>query len=314
MKRILITPRSLTRHGHPRLDALKQAGYEMVCSTPGCFPTEDELLALLPGCVGYLAGVEEISARVLDASTELRVISRNGTGVDSIDLAAAARNGIRICRAEGANAQGVAELTMAHILAAVRSVPFCDQAMKRLAWQRRKGIELEGRTLGIIGCGKIGQRVSRFALAFGMRVVAFDPYPDDAFTPGEAFGYASFDEVMAQADILSLHCPANSDGTPLIGPDALERMKTGAFIVNTARGSLLEADAVLDALDSGKLAGVTLDAFDSEPPSDWRLVMHERVVATPHIGGYTEESVDRAVGAAVANLLDALSTADQGEA
>jgi len=293
---------------------LKQAGYEMVCSTPGCFPTEDELLALLPGCVGYLAGVEEISARVLDASTELRVISRNGTGVDSIDLAAAARNGIRICRAEGANAQGVAELTMAHILAAVRSVPFCDQAMKRQAWQRRKGIELEGRTLGIIGCGKIGQRVSRFALAFGMRVVAFDPYPDDAFTPGEAFGYASFDEVMAQADILSLHCPANSDGTPLIGPDALERMKTGAFIVNTARGSLLEADAVLDALDSGKLAGVTLDAFDSEPPSDWRLVMHERVVATPHIGGYTEESVDRAVGAAVANLLDALSTADQGEA
>jgi len=243
--------------------------------------------------------VEEISARVLDASTELRVISRNG---------------IRICRAEGANAQGVAELTMAHILAAVRSVPFCDQAMKRQAWQRRKGIELEGRTLGIIGCGKIGQRVSRFALAFGMRVVAFDPYPDDAFTPGEAFGYASFDEVMAQADILSLHCPANSDGTPLIGPDALERMKTGAFIVNTARGSLLEADAVLDALDSGKLAGVTLDAFDSEPPSDWRLVMHERVVATPHIGGYTEESVDRAVGAAVANLLDALSTADQGEA
>jgi D-3-phosphoglycerate dehydrogenase / 2-oxoglutarate reductase len=313
MKKILVTPRSLTRNGHPRLRALEQAGYEIVFSTPGCFPSETELLERVPGCVGYLAGVEEISELVLDAATDLKVISRNGTGVDSIDLAAAARNGIQICRAEGANAQGVAELTLAHMLAVARSVPFCDHKMKRQEWQRRKGFELEGRTLGIVGCGKIGRRVSRFALSFGMRVVAFDPYPHRAFAPGGAFAYATFDEVVARADILSLHCPANADGTPLIGPDVLERMKSGAFIVNTARGSLLDADAVLDALDSGKLAGVTLDAFEPEPPCDWRLVVHERVVATPHIGGYTAESVDRAVGTAVDNLLAALCASDGGK-
>lgn len=310
MKKILVTPRSLTRHGHPRLNALEQARYEIVLSKPGCFPSEDELLELLPGCVGYLAGVEEISARVLDSAADLKVISRNGTGVDSIDLEAAERNGIRICRAEGANARGVAELTMAHILAVARSVPFGDREMKGKEWRRRKGIELEGRTLGLLGCGKIGQQVCRFALGFGMRVIAFDPYPDGAFTPSGSFSYASFDEVVATADILSLHCPARSDGTPLIGRAALERMKVGAFIVNTARGSLLDADAVLDSLERGRLSGVTLDAFESEPPCDWRLVTHARVVATPHIGGYTEESVDRAVGAAVDNLLAVLSATD----
>lgn len=305
--KILVTPRSLTRHGHPALDALKDAGYEFVFSTPGCFPTEDELLELLPGCVGYLAGVEPISARVLDSAGDLKVISRNGTGVDSIDLAAAERNGIQIRRAEGANARGVAELTFAHILAIVRSVPFSDGAMKGQQWQRRKGIELEGRTLGIIGCGRIGRLVAEFALAFGMKVLAFDPYPSPQFAPGGAFEYGPLQDVLSKADIISLHCPPKPDGMPLIDRRAIAAMKKGAYIVNTARGSLLDQDAVLEALESGRIAGVALDAFDHEPPDDWRLIKDSRTVATPHIGGYTVQSVDRAVSAAVDNLLDALA-------
>jgi D-3-phosphoglycerate dehydrogenase len=307
MMKILVTPRSVTKNGHPSLDALTKAGYDIVLSTPGQFPTEDELLALLPGCVGYLAGVETISARVLESVTDLKVISRNGTGVDSVDMDAAQQCGIKVCRAQGANARGVAELTLAHILASVRSLSFSDQQMKHEQWQRRKGIELEGRTLGLVGCGKIGQLVTGFALAFGMKVKAYDPYPDPAFLPEGAFGYGALDEVLSESDIISLHCPAQAGNVPLIDSKAIASMKKGVTIVNTARASLLDEAAVLAALDSGHVGGVTLDAFESEPPEDWALAKDTRVVSSPHIGGFTQESVDRAMSAAVDNLLAALS-------
>jgi phosphoglycerate dehydrogenase-like enzyme len=307
MMKILVTPRSVTKNGHPSLAMLSKAGYEVVFSQPGSFPTEEELMALLPGCVGYLAGVERISASVLESAPDLKVISRNGTGVDSVDMDAAARCGIKICRAQGANARGVAELTFAHILAVVRSLPFCDRRMKQEQWDRRRGIELENRVLGLAGCGKIGQLVTGFALAFGMQVRAFDPTPDPAFCPDGDFEYRSWDEILRRSDILSLHCPAQADGAPLIDAQAIETMKQGVYIVNTARGSLLDTEAVLTALDTGHVAGVTLDAFESEPPQDWRLIQDPRVVSSPHVGGFTGESVDRAMYAAVENLLTALS-------
>jgi len=304
--KILVTPRSVTKNGHPSLDALKDAGYEVVFSKPGCFPTEEELIELLPGCVGYLAGIEEISAKVLDSAKDLKVISRNGTGVDSVDLEAAERNGIRICRAEGTNARGVAELAFAHILSSVRSVSFSDSEMKNGRWTRRKGTEIEGKTLGLIGCGKIGQQVAAFAIAFGMKVMAFDPYPDNSFSILGEFEYCSLEELLTGADIISLHCPANPKGIPSIDKRAIGLMKDGVHIVNTARGSLLDDDAVLEALESGKIAGVTLDAFKSEPPEDWRLSQDARVTATPHIGGFTEESIAKVMTVAVDNLLSAL--------
>jgi len=307
MKKILVTPRSVTKNGHPSLDALKEAGYQVVFSTPGCSPTEKELIELLPGCVGYLAGVEEISAKVLDSAAELKVISRNGTGVDAVDLEAAERNGIKVCRAQGANARGVAELTFAHILTAIRSIAFSNAEMKKGAWTRRKGIELEGKTLGLVGCGKVGQQVAAFAIAFGMKVMAFDPYPDTGFSISGEFQYCSLEELLSGADIISLHCPANPAGRPFVDKALIDLMKDGVYIINTARGSLLDEEAVLEALESGKIAGVTIDAFESEPPQDWRLAQNSRVTATPHIGGFTEESITRAMSVAVGNLLSELA-------
>jgi phosphoglycerate dehydrogenase-like enzyme len=306
MPKILVTPRSVTRRGHPALDALSDAGFQVVFSTPGRQPTEEELLKLLPGCAGYLAGVEPVTARVLDAARDLKVIGRNGVGVGNIDLEAAGRRGIAICPAVGANSRGVAELTFGLMLALVRSIPFSDAAMKSRRWERRKGSELQDRTLGLIGCGMIGRAVAQFALAFGMKVVAFDPYPAPDFQPSEDFSYAPFDDVLARADILSLHCPENRDGTALIGSEQFEGMKDGVYLVNTARGSLLDCEAVLDALESGKVSGLAVDVFDTEPPSDWRLVENSRVIASPHIGGFTEESVGRAVSAAVDGILQVL--------
>jgi len=303
--KILVTPRSLTRDGHPALEKLTEAGYELVFSKPGAFPSEDELLELLPGCVGYLAGVEEISSRVLDIAKGLKVISRNGTGVDSVDLGAADRNGIRVLRAVGANARGVAELTFGHIIAVVRSIPFSDAAMKNQQWERRKGIELAGRTLGLIVCGMIGRLVAGFALAFDMEVIACDPFADMSFKPSKKFAFASIDAVLATSDIISLHCPPQ-DGGAVIDAANIEKMKDGVYVINTARASLLDDRAVLAGLESGKIAGVVLDAFDPEPPADWRLARHLKVISTPHIGGFTPESIDRAVSAAVDNLFKAL--------
>ncbi len=308
--KILVTPRSVTRtHGHPSLKPLEDAGYEVVFSTPGTLPGEDELLKLLPGCIGYLAGVEKISAKVLNTVSDLRVISRNGTGVDSIDLEAAERSGIAVCRAAGANARGVAELTFGLILSLIRSIPFSDAAMKTQRWVRREGIEVAGRTLGLIGCGVVGKYVAKLALGFDMNVLACDPYPDYSFHPGERFSYARMDELLERSDIISLHCPPMADGKPLVDAAMIGRMKNGVYLVNTARGSLLDQDAALAALTSGKISGIGVDAFDPEPPEDWRITLDPRVIATPHIGGYTGESIERAMSVAVDNLLHALVSA-----
>lgn len=304
--KILVTPRSLTKSGHPSLEEFRRAGYEVVFSRPGSFPSEEALLLLLPGCVGYLAGVEPIRERVLDAAKQLRVIGRNGTGVDNIDMDAARRNGLVVCRAEGANARGVAELAFGHILASVRAIPLSDHNLKQANWERSKGFELEGRTLGLIGCGKIGRLVAGFALAFDMEVIAHDLYPESGFSPAH-FSYGTFEEVIARADIISLHCPAMDDGSALVNRRTIALMKRGVHLVNTARAGLMDDDAVLEALDSGQIAGVAIDVFRMEPPEDLRLVRHPRVIATPHIGGLTDEGVDRAVSVAVKNMLDALA-------
>jgi phosphoglycerate dehydrogenase-like enzyme len=148
------------------------------------------------------------------------------------------------------------------------------------------------------------------ATGMGMRVIGHDPYPDETFAPLNGFRYASLDEVFAEADVLSLHCPPPSDGKPLVDGQRIDGMKDGVYLVNTARGDLLEDQAVLDALESGKIAGVAVDAYRNEPPGNDPLVQHEKVIATPHIGAFTEESVTRAVEVAVDNLLEVLGEGD----
>ena len=305
--KVLVTPRSVTRDGHPALDLLRGAGMEVVLGPAGRQPTADELRSLLKGCAGYLAGVEPITAEILAAAPDLRAISRNGTGVDNVDLAAAEKHGISVLRAEGANARGVAELTLGLILALARRIPTADTALKRGGWERgAAGGEIEGKTLGLIGCGQVGRLVARLALGCDMRVMAFDPCPAPDFQPGPAFRCAALSEVLGAADFLSLHCPLSPDGRPILDATALSGLKNGAFLINTARHDLCDPDAVLSALETGRLAGLAVDVFDEEPPADSRIARHPRVVATPHLGGFTRESIDRAMTVAARNLLTAL--------
>jgi len=210
-------------------------------------------------------------------------------------------------RAEGANARGVAELAIGLLFALARGLPACDARMKAGTWERDSGLELKDRTLGVVGCGRIGKTVTQMALSFGMNVVAYDFFPDPTFSPGENFRFGTLEQVLANADFLSLHCPAATNGGPLLDVAALGRMKRGAFIINTARHPLVNAEALLAALDGGQIAGAALDVFDSEPPRDSRLARHPRVIATPHIGGSTTESIARAMDVAVDNLLRELA-------
>lgn len=305
MPKILITPRSLSDLGHPALEMLRIAGYEVIGSTPGQTPSEEELISLMDGTVGWLAGVEQISERVLDSAQNLKAISRNGTGIDNIDLAAAEKHNIEILRAQGTNARGVAELAFAMMLGISRSIAPIDHKLKEGEWTRRKGFELENRTLGIIGCGLIGQIVTRIGLAMGMEVIAYDAYPNETFNPGAGFSFVTLDEVIVKSDVITFHCPPTDK--PILDNSAISKIKDGAIVINTARATLVDDDALLEALNSGKLAGYGTDVFRVEPPGNDPLVTHDRVIATTHIGGYTNESVDRATETAVKNLLDFLN-------
>jgi D-3-phosphoglycerate dehydrogenase / 2-oxoglutarate reductase len=286
MDTIIITPRSLSKGGHPFLERITAAGYGLSFPAPGAQPTEAQLEAVMADAVGWIAGVERIGARLLSKAPRLRAISRNGTGVDNVDLEAAAARGI--CSS--------------------------DAEMKAGRWTRTKGFELEGKTLGLVGCGKIGRLVARFALAFDMEVLAYDPYPDASFAPSTRFTWTTLPELLARADAISLHCPPAPGGGPLLGGSELATLKKGAILINTARGSLVDPAALAAALASGRVGSYTVDAFDQEPPEDWSLAQNARVIATPHIGGFTDESVDRATEVAIDNLLAALRSAPQSGA
>ena len=306
MPRILVTPRSVTSEGHPALARLTRAGFEIVMPPAGKMPAASDLKQLLPGCVGWLAGVEPITDDVLSAASDLRIISRNGTGIDAIDLESARRRGIEIRRADGANARGVAELAIGMILALARSLPFSDAAIKAGGWSRRKGFELEGKTLGVVGCGKIGRIVAALARGLGMQVVGHDPFAEKLHLTSD-LPLVNLAELFALSHVITLHCPPPADGRPLVDARRLGLAKPGVVIVNTARHELVDIPALVAAIERGHVAGAALDVFDAEPPVERSHLASDRILATPHIGGFTDESVDRAVDVAVTNLLEALA-------
>lgn len=305
--RVLVTPRSLTAVGlaaTAELQPLRDAGFTLVPGPAGRTPSEAEQLELVAGCVGWLAGVERIGANVLSAATGLRVISRNGTGTDAIDMAAAASAGIRVVRAEGANAQGVAELALTLALAGLRHVPWSAAALRAGGWDRHRGRELDECRVGVVGLGAIGRRVARLFTALGADVVASDPVVTAGTGPVPV---VELDALLARCDVVTLHAPPPADGRPLLDAARLARLRGGTVLVNTARAALVDDDALLAALDAGRVAAYAVDAFDTEPPELTALLRHERVVATPHVGGFTGASVRRATAQAVDNLLSALN-------
>jgi D-3-phosphoglycerate dehydrogenase / 2-oxoglutarate reductase len=299
VKRVLVTPRSLTPGDHPAFERLRQAGWDVVLGPKGRLPDEEELCDLVQGCVGWIAGVEPVSPKVLAAAKMLRVISRNGSGVDNIPLADAAQRGITVLRANGANAQGVAELTLGLALLAARSIHLGDRGLKEGIWRRSMGAELNGRKIAVVGYGRIGQAVARLFAAFGSVVSVIEPL--DVAT--EPFARVDLESAIREAELITLHCPPSPDGKPLLSKALLSCARPGLTLINTARRTLVDEEGLLQQLENGRIAAYCSDVFDQADESAATLIAHPRVIATPHLGAFTRESVDRAALEAVQNLL-----------
>jgi D-3-phosphoglycerate dehydrogenase len=283
------------------------ASYELVYA--GKTPTEDELVALcrryLP--VAIIVRYGRITERVIEASPRLRVISKHGSGTDTIDKDAAAKRGIPVKAAVGANAAAVAEHAWALIFACAKDVPALDRRMHEGHWDKatHKSLELNGRTLGLVGLGAIGARVATTGIALGMRVIAHDPFAATAPAGVELLPLA---DVIAGSDVLSLHCPLTKDNANMLNAETLATMRPGAIVVNTARGGLIDEAALADALTSGALRAAGLDSFQVEPFTPGHpFTAIPNAILSPHIGGVTSDAyVGMGVGAAT-NVLAVLA-------
>ncbi len=292
-------------------DPLSSRALETLRAAPGISVeerrglSEGQLLPLVRDIDAWIVrGATQVTRRLIDAAPRLRWIARAGAGLDNIDVAAAKERGIEVLNVPGANAVAVAELVFGLLLALLRHIPAATASVRGGAWEKARfmGRELRGKTLGIVGLGKIGRAVAQRARAFEMSCVGCDPLvPDDQI---RAMGIepARFEFLLPRAEILTLHLPLTPETRGLIGSKELASLPRGAFLVNAARGGLVDEEALAEALDKEHIAGAALDVFSEEPPVGSRFLAHPRVVLTPHIGAATREAQE-AVGEEIVRLL-----------
>ena len=264
--------------------------------------TAAELLKVLPGYQALVVRSRtKVTAEVIEAGQLLKVIGRAGVGVDNIDVRAAVAHGITVVNSPQAATNAVAEHTFALMLALARNMTAADTSMKGQKWEKSTfmGSELSGKTLGLLGLGRIGARVAHLAAAFGMTILAYDPLVETQAIRERGAEPATFEDILARSDYISLHLPLTPATRNLIGPAQFDQMKHGARLVCTARGGVVDENALGRALDSNHLAGAALDVFASEPPSVQSIAEHPKVIATPHISAQTKEAQLKA-GVAIA--------------
>ena len=310
--KILITPTSfLTSVNAKAKEKIEAFAGEVVYNTTGKPLQPDQLKQMLEGVDGYIAGVDYITAEVIEQAPEsLKVISRYGAGIDRVDVAACTKRGIKVANTPGTNSVAVAELAFALMLDVARNIPQLHETVQKGEWIRSEGIELRGKALGIVGLGSIGKNLATRAIAFGMTVQAYDPFFDETFAAQYGIKKAKMDEVIQRSDFISLHVPLTDQTKYLIDADMIAKMKDGAIIINTARGGIIDEAAAAEAVKSGKLGGLGLDAFEQEPLINSPLKGLPRVIFTPHTGAHTAEAVEGMGMMAVDNCIDILSGKD----
>ena len=289
-------------------DALDQEALEKIESIPDFEVTlktgmdEIELVKTIPYFnAAVVRGATKMTKKVIDASSNLELIIRAGIGLDNIDIAAAREKGVEVANTPAATSISVAEHTFGLMLAAVRNHGQANLSMKEHRWEKKKlsGTELYGKMLGVIGIGRIGQEVAKRALAFGMKVIAYDVIDIETELDVKKVG---FEELISQADIITLHLPLTDKTKHMISDREFEKMKDGVILVNASRGGTVDEGALLRAIEAGKIRAAALDVFEKEPPEDFTLVNHPSVIATPHIGAAAKEGQKRA-GMEVVSIL-----------
>ena len=305
-RRVLVATRSFGSTSPRPWQLLEAAGCAIVRADMAAAMSEERLIDYFDAVDGAIVGVVPLSERVFAQAPALRVVSMHGVGVDHIDLAAARRHGIVVTNCPGANSHGVADLTIGLMIDVARSISLMYGEMRAENWHSRQGVELWGKTLGLVGLGQIGQSVARRAHGFDMRVLAHDPYATAESAAALDVELLTLGQLLERSDFVSLHAPLTPETHHLINAAALALMQPHAFLINTARGGLVDEEALHRALVSGALAGAALDAFSAEPPWGSPLLKLPNVVATPHSGAHTRESIGRVGEMAVHNLVAVL--------
>jgi phosphoglycerate dehydrogenase-like enzyme len=307
MPRILVTPPAFKNKPGPYKQVLEAAGCEVVYPpTDAPQMSRTELATQFAGIDAVLAGVELYDALMLEL-IHPRAIARVGVGYDSVDVAVATARGIPVCITPGTNEHSVAEHTLALIFACFREIACRDHEIRTGKWRRNPVRRLAGNTLGLIGLGRIGRAIVPRARALGLEILAYDPFPDEVFARANNIVLCSFDELLRRSDIVSLHLPCTAETTDLINAASIGLMKPGAVLINTARGGLVDEQALAEALTSKKLSAAGLDVLKVEPPSaDHPLLKFPNVVLAPHMGGIDQTALD-AMGALAAECVVKLS-------
>ena len=283
--KVLVTVWHLTAREAPYLRRLEQGGFEVVRNPLGRHYTEAELIDALPGVFGTLAGGEPYTERVFAAARDLRIVARFGVGYDMIDVPAATRHGVAIAMAFGANHEAVADFTLALMLGLSTNLVAHHQRAKSGGWGCGFHGAFWGATAGIVGLGRIGRAVARRCQGFGMRILAYDTQPDLAYARQHSIELVPLDTLLRESDFVTLHAPHMRETENLIGRAELARMKPAAYLVNTARGALVDEQALYEALAAGRIAGAGLDVFKREPPTGSPLLALDNVLLAPHAAG-----------------------------
>ena len=310
MPRVLITPTYLQGVEGRYVEILREAGFELRFPLAGADLGDGRVLSQqLHGIDAVLASIEPYPEAILAASS-LRVIARCGVGYDSIDIAAATRSGVLVTNTPGANKEGVAEHTIALMLAVAHGFPRRDLEIRAGKWIRESLPRLAGRKVGIVGLGAIGREVAIRCQALGMSTIAMDPHACTSWASENRVTLVNLEELLAQADVVSLHLPCTAETAGWFDEAAFSRMKRGAIFINTARGGLVDETALIDALGTGQLSGAGLDVFQQEPlPDNHPLLERDNVLLCPHMGGLDLESRE-----AMASLAaDSIAKLYQGE-
>lgn len=290
------------------ISLLVTAGHEMVDLVGA---TESDLLAAMKEADGLVVRSQvQVDAALIAAAPKLRVIGRAGVGIDNIDVAAATARKIAVVNAPSGNTVAAAEQTLALMLGVARHIAAADASMRAGMWERKRlhGIELHRKSLGIVGFGRVGRAVAQRAAAFGMKILAHDPLVPEAQIAAAGAKPLSFEELLAQADVVTLHAPATRGGAPLIGARELGTMRRGAIIINVARGSLIDEGALAAALSEGTIAGAGIDVFAAEPPTGSPLLTAPNTLLTPHLGASTAEAQVAVSVEMAERMVDALAT------
>lgn len=305
--RVLVTARSYGRHDPSLRTELEAQVGDVRYNPTGSTLSAAQVRELIADCDGYIAGVDEVPADVLRAAPRLKVIARYGVGYDRIDLDEARRRGIVVTNTPGANSASVADLTVGLLLSLARQIPQAAAAVRSGEWPRISGLSLEGKTIGLLGFGAIGKLVARRLDGFNATVLACDPQINADDCQRGRVTASSLDELLAVSDFLSLHLPANESTRKMVNAAFLAKMKPGAYLINTARGELVDENALLAALNEGQLAGAAIDVFSTEPPDpDHPLLQHPSVLPTPHMAAHADGATNAMGRAALHDCLAVL--------